>query len=161
LALVIDRGVLAPASASASEMPAGGGVVDQLLSLAGAATADKQADNTPLLLPAAIAERLKLADGGSGELTDAFALPVSWTQVTPVSAPVKPEAQRQKLVLSAVMPSRTGGVAIINGTSVRVGDTVAGSGYRLVRVTEGTAVVAQGESEVELSLPQSTAMSQN
>ena len=54
--------------------------------------------------------------------------------------------------LSAVMPARNGGGAVLDGKLVRVGD-VHETGYRLIRVNKRSAVVSFGRKLFEITLP--------
>jgi len=156
LALVVDRGVLQPGEVSAKEVS----LTDTIATLAASAgtPGTGKTDEGAVLLPAMLAERLNLTGMDGGATTNAFALPASWVPTPRGPGPENRGSAPLTLKLSAVMPSRTGGIAIINGATVRVGEEVEHSGYRLARVTEGTAVLEHGDRTLELSLPQSEHM---
>lgn len=158
LALVVDMGVLRPSSASASDAPPAPGLVEKVMSLAGAPDRGAGEHGGAVLLPAALAERLRRVETGDPAISDAFALPPEWTKALQEPAPKASAEPTGPLVLSAVMPSPSGGVAIINDRPVRVGELVGETGYRLIRITEGTALVQRGDRVVKLELPQSAHM---
>lgn len=158
LALVVDMGVLRPSPASASDASPAPGLVEKVISLASAPAPGAAERGGGVLLPAALAERLRLADTGDPTTSDAFALPAEWTRALHEPAPDPRAEPTGPLVLSAVMPSHAGGVAIINDRPVRVGELVGETGYRLIRITEGTALVKRGDRVVKLELPQSAHM---
>ena len=63
------------------------------------------------------------------------------------------ESQRQDLpVLSAVMPSKTGGGAVVNGEILRIGQT-SDDGYRLVRVEQRSVIIEQDGVQYTLEIP--------
>ena len=103
-------------------------------------------------------ERLDLADA-----KDAFQAPISWTgeqkpQTQPSLDPVSPlfdpaAAFRDKHHLIAVLKSSKGGMAILDGRSVRPGQSV--DGFKLLRVGDRSAVFQSNGKSVELELPAS------
>jgi len=64
---------------------------------------------------------------------------------------VDPETFEVRYVLSAVMTSEEGGIAMVNGKSVRVGQEIAG--YRLMRVDARSAEFHAGDRVAVLKLP--------
>jgi hypothetical protein len=98
-------------------------------------------------------QRLRGAAGAvavADALTDPFA-PVEERSAGPAGV-MTPENFRQQHELSAVMTGASNGVAMINKTPVRVGETI--SGYRLISVGSRSAVFQAGEQTVRLELPQ-------
>ena len=153
-ALVVDQGLLRPRSASAAGT--GPAVADATGGSAEPA-AGSPAGLSRLggLAPAMVAARLRLGEDPDHAVGDAFALPAAWASVLGEPPAEEPRGSTGPLVLTAVMPSSSGGVAVINGSPVRVGEPVGATGYRLVRVVAQSAVL-EGRGEVlrlELPLP--------
>ena len=102
------------------------------------------------------AERLDLADA-----KDAFRPPVAW--VGNIAVPTQTQQQsglgpgdaisafREKHHLIAVLKSSKGGMAILDGKSVRPGQSV--DGFKLLRVCENSAVFESNGKTVEMQLP--------
>jgi hypothetical protein len=102
------------------------------------------------------AERLDLADA-----RDAFRPPVAW--VGNIAIPTQTQQQpglgagdafaafHEKHHLIAVLKSSKGGMAILDGKSVRPGQTV--DGFKLLRVGESSAVFESNGKTVEMQLP--------
>lgn len=101
-------------------------------------------------------ERLDLKDA-----RDAFRPPVEWvgnigagTQTTQATVAVGPDAVasfQERHHLIAVLKSSKGGMAILDGKSVRPGQSV--DGFKLIRVGENSAVFQANGKTVEMQLP--------
>jgi hypothetical protein len=105
----------------------------------------------------AIAHRLQAArrvDRVRGTPTDLFQVPAKWAgtvaHAAPPAAPNDADRFRATYHLTGVLISPQGNRAIINGRSVRVGETLAG--FRLVSVDVGRAVLDSGRTKVILSI---------
>ena len=105
-------------------------------------------------------ERLDLADA-----KDSFRAPPAWAgealKARPAAAaataapPVDPAASfHDKHHLVAVLKSTRGGVAILDGKTVRIGKEV--DGFRLTAVGDRTAIFMAGTTTITLELPAAT-----
>jgi hypothetical protein len=92
-----------------------------------------------------------------GRVSDAFRPSVKWVgaprQVT-TTAELRDAAREFQMRhrLTAVMKQTAGGLAIIDKTTVVVGQTY--DGFRLVAVKDRSAVLRRGNQRVELRLPE-------
>lgn len=101
-------------------------------------------------------ERLDLADA-----KDVFRPPVEWVgnlaatpqadHSTVVAGPDPVASFRERHHLIAVLKSSKGGMAILDGKSVRPGQTV--DGFKLVRIEENAAVFEANGRTVDMQLP--------
>jgi hypothetical protein len=89
-------------------------------------------------------------------IRDAFVPPASWVGAQRVAVVEDhPDAVREftsRHKLTAVMKQTGGGVAIIEGRTVTVGQSIGG--FRLVVVKDRSAVLRRGNQRVELRLPE-------
>lgn len=127
LAVAIDRGVLGPGQAAAApvislpilddsgEQTGGGSLATQTGGLDAPLTAIAEGIGR-------LFSREQIDPEASG---DAFMTPASWTMIAPEPAASENEpVVVANLELSAAMPTRTGGIAVIDGRNYRVGDRV-------------------------------------
>jgi len=99
-------------------------------------------------------ERLDLADA-----KDVFRPPVAWVGTTAAPQPVQPtvttigpaDTFRERHHLIALLKSSKGGMAILDGRSVRPGQSV--DGFKLVQVGENSATFEGSGTKIELQLP--------
>jgi hypothetical protein len=89
-------------------------------------------------------------------IRDAFVPPTSWIGTQrPAAVDDYPNAAREFInrhKLTAVMKQSGGGIAIIEGKMVAVGQSIGG--FRLVVVKDRSAVLRRGNQRVELRLPE-------
>lgn len=126
--------------------------------------AEPQAKDQPLMGLGALADRMRgMAEAERLDLVDArdaFRPPVAW--VGNIAIPTQTQqsgpgpgdavsAFREKHHLIAVLKSSRGGMAILDGKSVRPGQTV--DGFKLLRVGENSAVFESNGKSVEMQLP--------
>jgi hypothetical protein len=103
----------------------------------------------------ALASRMPNLKGAAAR--DALALPASWvTTVKTPDDPVPPATDPagrflQEHRLTAVLIADNGGLAIINGKPIRVGEEI--DGFRLLRLAPGYAVFQFGADGIEVKLP--------
>ncbi len=150
-ALLMDQVFFAPASVSAGTVPpadaSAGAAPTVLAEDAGAAP------KTGSLAP--IARRVRETGVEGHTLSDAFSIPESWGGIAASAGTDGVEEPgidpARALSLSAVLPGASG-LAIINGHSVRVGEVVPGTGYRLISVRTGSAVLRDGAREHTLKM---------
>ncbi|MEQ8770663.1 MAG: hypothetical protein RIB60_09150 [Phycisphaerales bacterium] len=157
-ALLVDQLVLGPPQ-SASADP----VVPQVAVTTAVASDGTAAPDSPSMQSlAGIAQRVRQLASSDHEITDAFLMPESWEpETTPEPEAIDPTRAQDAsgLTLSAVLPSASGGVAIINGVSVRAGEAIPGTGYRLLRVGPGVAVVTDGQRAIQVRMADARYMS--
>lgn len=153
-ALVLDMGVLRPGEAGASQPSLPG--VSTITDLITGGESEKSDADSGLMGLDAIAQRLRLGASEGATIDDAFAFKDEWLREavdTPAPSRATPrQAPGFSPTLSAVMPSSSGGIAIIDGRSYRVGDQIGRSGYRLARVRGMGAVLSDGARTVELAI---------
>jgi len=175
VALVVDRLVLAPSAtgpqpAAAAESPPGPAAAAPQPS-AGPEALTAAAETDPASTsdgPASLASRLEAAAERFSldpeRLRDGFTPASSWlaelTEPPPSEAaeaapepetPSPAEAFRKGHALTAVIMTRSGGSAVVNGRVVRMGQAV--DGFTLLRLTRRSAVFASKDGkEVELRL---------
>ncbi len=149
-ALVVDQLFLAPASVSAA--PPLPGVT---LAQTGPEAPAVESGSAGLVSMADLARRVRAFSPQEHEITNAFAFPESWGLDEPSGEPDADPRGRtsdQALRLTAVLPGPDGGVAVINGNTVRAGDPIAGTGYRLLRVGPGGVVVSDGRRAYQVPM---------
>ncbi|MDB5299746.1 MAG: hypothetical protein JWO87_1409 [Phycisphaerales bacterium] len=153
LAFAADRWVFSPAAASAQ--PAGAGIthVAPKIALAGPS-------QDGLAGLASLSSRLTKAAEADGtdpdQVRDAFRPSAVWVVKAVETARGSSAADhfRDQHHLLAVMSGTRGGIAIINGKTVRKGQTI--DGFRLTSVRERSAVFENADGAVELGLPKGT-----
>lgn len=104
---------------------------------------------------AALAQRLEglatAVNSRTARLRDAFEPPAAWAKPAAHGAPVVHGASGQQYQLQAVMSDAGGGLAVINGRSLRVGQWVDGAQLRAVY--RRAAVLAKEGQTFTLELP--------
>lgn len=122
----------------------------------------QQPAEKPLMSLGALAARMRQAGEAQrldpADARDAFRPPVAWVG-SPVAQPVHKTVDavtpgdlfRQRHHLIALLKSSTGGIAILDGKSVRPGQAV--DGFRLRHVGERSATFEFKGESVELQLP--------
>jgi len=122
------------------------------------APSNRSASALPMAMLADRMEEICLAEGlVPGTAHDVFRPPASWfpaPAVTPADTTVRAGRAadfRQKYKLTAVMRGSSGGLAVIQGETVRLGQTIGG--LKLIAIKDRSAVLSDGVEDVELELP--------
>ena len=156
-ALVVDQAVLGPKSA-------GAGIIDSVAELA----MDSIAEPAEQAKQEARATAAELLNKRLGEMTDSlskdqplgsmFGIPAAIDSAAPESVNDEQAitqdapAADQVVRLSAVMPSSSGGAAVINGVLIRAGGETA-DGFRLITVRQRSIILEKDGVEYAVSLP--------
>jgi biotin carboxyl carrier protein len=149
VAFAADRWVFGPAAASAQ--PVGAGVAHAAPKIVAAGPSQDA-----LAGLASLSSRLTKAAGEDGvnldQVKDVFRPSAVWAvkQVETAKGASLADEFREKHQLLAVMSGTRGGIAIINGKTVRKGQTI--DGFRLTSVREKSAVFENADGIVELAL---------
>ena len=158
IALFIDR-------ASTGTSPADAAVAEtaQVASAPAAVPAPVAVPETRLASASSLAASLRAMMSGEKmnpeAASDAFVPPRSWAplvQAAPVPPTIKPPVEdfTKTHVLSALVQSSKGGMAVINGSMTKIGQTV--DGYKLTSLSQNYAVFQNGANSVKLQMKEAS-----
>ena len=155
-ALLVDQTVLGPKSAGAA-----------LLDSVSEITTEAIAEPVEQTKQAVRSTAAELLNERLSSMTESFSADTSVSSMFGMPSldelPVEIQSNQQSIAeaigtnvdtpkLSAVMPSSTGGAAVIDGVLVRAGGTTS-DGYRLITVSQRSVVIEKNGREYTMTLP--------
>ncbi len=157
-AFLLDQAILGPSSAEASPIDVGLELLSE--SIADPSKVINSETLNELSAASVLNERLEAVSAGindqaslNGLFTDpAIVMNAIESGVQPESARGAPAVTITLPSLSAVMPSKSGGAAVLNGVLVRAGD-VSQDGFRLITVQKRSITIEKSGKKYELELP--------
>lgn len=158
-ALVVDQAILGPKEAGASELDLGFNLTPESILNVDLPTKGEIFDKTAASLLNERLSKFEQTMQADPSLDQMFGVPILDDEevsnaLTTGNTTDALSEQSGLPRLSAVMPSSTGGAAVINGVLVRVGDLNA-DGYRLISVQQRSAVIEKSGKKYTIALPMS------